>query len=243
MELDDTLAEAHSALAAAYDYDWEWAAGAAEYERALALEPNSARAHVLYGLHWGALGNFDKAGALFQKAVELEPLNLNALHNVAQADFWKGDYEKSIEEAEKVLEIDPNYAVAHDRLAASYLMLGQYERWLEEWEKKSRLENDLEELKQVEAAKRGYAKGGIRGAVRERIRAMEEQAKRMYVDPGRIAAEYAYLGEKDKAFEWLEKAAAEKSDSMQYVRARPQFVSLRGDPRYAALLKRMGLEP
>ena len=243
MELDDTLAEAHSALAAAYDYDWEWAAGAAEYERALALEPNSARAHVLYGLHWGALGNFDKAGALFQKAVELEPLNLNALHNVAQADFWKRDYEKSIEESEKMLEIDPNYPAVHDRLAANYLMLGRYERWLEEWEKRSRLENDLEELKQVEAARRGYAKGGIRGAIRERIRAMEEQGKRMYVDPGGIAAEYAYLGEKDKAFEWLEKAAAEKSDAMQYIRARPQFDSLRGDPRYAALLKRMGLEP
>jgi TolB-like protein/Tfp pilus assembly protein PilF len=228
LELDDTMAEAHSALATAHDYDWEWAAGAAEYERAVTLEPNSARVHVLYGLHWCAVGKLDEGLAQFQKAVELEPLNLNAAQNLAQAHYWKGEYEKSIEEAKKILEIDPNYVAAHDRLAHNYLELGHYEAWLEEWEKEAQLDNVPEELAQLEAAKRGYA-------------TMEELAKRMYIDPGQIASGYGRLGEKERVFGLLEKAAAEKSDRMQYLMVDHGFDSVRSDPRYAALLKRMGL--
>jgi serine/threonine protein kinase/Tfp pilus assembly protein PilF len=241
LELDDTMAEAHSALATAHDYDWEWAAGAAEYERALTLEPNSARVHVLYGLHWCAVGKLDEGLAQFQKAVELEPLNLNAAQNLAQAHYWKGEYEKSTEEVKKILEIDPNYVTAHDRLANNYLQLGRYEAWLAEWEKEAQLNNAPEELAQLEAAKRGYAKSGIRGAFLERVRTMEELAKRMYIDPGQIASGYGRLGEKERVFGLLEKAAAEKSDHMLYLTVDHGFDSVRSDPRYIALLKRMGL--
>jgi len=240
LELDDTLAEAHSALGVAHDDDWEWAAAEKEFERALELEPNNARAHVLYGLHWGTLGSIEKARAEFQKGAELEPLNLNAGQNVAQADYWKGEYEKSIEEARKVLEIDPNYSPAHGRLADNYLMLGKYDKWLEESEKAVSGPNGLA---RVEAAKRAYEKGGISAAIKSEIQVAEEQAKRMYADPGWIASDYAYLGEKNKAFELLDKAAAEKSASLRYLKANRRFDSLRGDPRYAALMKRMGLEP
>ena len=241
LEMDDGLAEAHSALASAHDNAWEWAAAGKEYERALAIEPNSARAHVLYGLHWAALGKIDEARAQFQRGVELEPLNLNALQNVTQADYWKGEYEKSIDEVRKLLEVDPDYATAHERLRQNYFMLGRYEAWMEEWEKVSRLNNDAAELDQVEAAKRGFAKGGIRAAMKAKIQVQEEQSKRIYVDPGSIAENYAFLGERDKAFELLERAASEKSDFMQYLQVSPYLASLRGDPRYKALLTRMGL--
>jgi eukaryotic-like serine/threonine-protein kinase len=243
LELDDTLAEAHAVLGMAHDMNWEWAAASGEYERALALDPNTARSHVLYGYHLAYLGKLDEARGHFQKAVELEPLNLNAMLNLAQADFWKGEYEKSIEELTKILEIDPNHPGAHGNLGANYFALGKYLQSLEEWEKAARLGNNANELARMEAAKRGYAKAGVRGATKAVTQIMEEQAKRMYVDPTDIARGYAYLGEKDKAFEWLERAAAEKSDFAAMVRFGPAFASLREDPRYAALLKRMGLEP
>jgi TolB-like protein/Tfp pilus assembly protein PilF/predicted Ser/Thr protein kinase len=243
LELDDTLAEAHAALATAASNDWEWEAAEKEYVRALALEPNSARNHVLFGLYWETLGNLDKGREQCQKAVELEPLNLNALLNLSLSDHWKGDYEKSIEEAKKVLEIDPNYPAGYDMFARNYLMLGKYVEWLENEEKEAQLGNDATLLEQVQAAKRGYAKDAIRGAMTARIHAEEEHANRIYIDPGEIASDYAYLDEKDKAFEWLDRAAAEKSGSLQYVKANPKFASLRGDLRYKALLKRMGLEP
>lgn len=156
LELDDTLAEAHAALATAYDNDGEWSAADKEYQRALAQEPNSARTHVLYGFQWAALGNRDEARAQFQKAVELEPLNLNAAQNVSQADYWKGEYEKSIEEAKRILEVNPDCAAAHERLSASYLALGRCDSWLAEWEKRARLNNDADELVKVEAARQGY---------------------------------------------------------------------------------------
>ena len=173
--------------------------------------------------------------------MELEPLNLNALQNVTQADYWKGEYEKSIDEVRKLLEVDPDYATAHERLRQNYFMLGRYEAWMEECEKLSRLNNDAAELDQLEAAKRGFAKGGIRAAMKPKILVQEEQAKRTYVDPGSIAEDYAFLGERDKAFELLERAASEKSDFMQYLQVSPYLASLRGDPRYKALLTRMGL--
>jgi len=243
LELDETLAEAHAALATAYSSDWEWEMAEKEYERALALEPNSARNHVLFGLYWGALGSLDKAREQFQTAVDLEPLNLNALQNLSQADHCKGDYEKSTEEAKKILEIDPNYPAGYFRLAQNQLMLGKYVEWLEDEEKAAQLADDATLLEQMQAAKRGYAKDGIRGAMTARIHAKEEQAKRIYIDPGAIAQDYAYLDEKDKAFEWLDRAAAEKSGSLQYLKPHREFASLRGDLRYKALLKRMGLEP
>ena len=127
--------------------------------------------------------------------------------------------------------------------ARNYLMLGKYVEWLENEEKEAQLGNDATLLEQVQAAKRGYAKDAIRGAMTARIHAEEEHANRIYIDPGEIASDYAYLDEKDKAFEWLDRAAAEKSGSLQYVKANPKFASLRGDLRYKALLKRMGLEP
>jgi len=241
LELDDTLAEAHAALGIAHDEDWEWAAAEREFGQAQTLEPTSARTHILYGFHCLALGKLDEARAQFQRGVELEPLNLNDGYNVAQADFFKGEYEKSMAEANKVLEIDPNFANAHAMLRRNYYMLGKYEEWLEEWEKEVRLTKDAGDLARLEGAKQGYAKSGIRGAFKAMLEVDQSLAKRTFVDPALFAQDYAYLGEKDKAFEWLEKAAAEKSDFMQFLMVDPAFAPLRGDPRYAGLLKRMGL--
>jgi tetratricopeptide (TPR) repeat protein len=184
----------------------------------------------------------DKAEAEFETAVELEPLNLNAAQNRAQIQFWKGQYEKGLEMVKSILEIDPNYAVAHERMAEGYLQLGRGDQWLAEKDKYAQLTGDPNDLAEVGVMKRGYKSGGIGGAMKGAIQVREEQAKRMYMDPGRIAECYAYLGEKDKAFEWLEKALAEKSDSTQYLQVIPEWGPMRGDPRYLAVLKRMGLK-
>jgi hypothetical protein len=93
----------------------------------------------------------------------------------------------------------------------------------------------------VKAVRQEYSKSGYRGAVRRYAELQEEQSKRHYIDPALIAGNYAAIGEKDKAFAWLEKACAEKSAWLLYVKADPTFVSLRSDPRYADLLHRMGL--
>jgi tetratricopeptide (TPR) repeat protein len=241
LAIDETQAEAHTVLAIAHDSDWDWAAAAREFERALELNPNLSRTHVLYGFHFDYLGNLEQALLHYRRAVELEPLNLNANANLAREYEFSRQYDQAIESHRKTLEIDPTFANAHFQMSNAYHAAGKYDLWLEEWEKAARLNNDLEDIALVKAVKQEYAKSGYRGAMKRLVALQEEQAKRIYIDPADIARNYALLGDKDRAFSWLEKAYAEKSGNLPYIKSGPAFDSLRSDPRYASLLKRMGL--
>jgi len=241
LTIDDTQAEAHTLLAIAHDTDWEWAAAAREFERALELNPNLSRTHVLYSFHFDYLGNHEQAFKHYRRAVELEPLNLNALHNLAMEYFSSRQYDQCIEYSKKILEIDPTFASAHLDLSIVYRLTSKYDLWLEEWEKGARLNNDPEDIALVKAVKQEYAMLGPHGAMKRHVALQEKQAKRIYIDPAWIAGNYALLGEKDRAFSWLEKAFREKSGGLLNIKSAPVFDSLRSDPRYADLLKRMGL--
>ncbi len=244
LAIDDTLAEAHAVLGMAYNADWNWAASEREFQRALELDPNNSRTHVLYALHLDAVGKLEQALVHYQRAVELDPLNMNALDNLAGEYISSKKFDQAIEQSKKNLEIDAAFARAHLTLAFAYLFTGKYELWLEEWEKEARLANDLNDLAQLEAAKKEYPKSGFRGAWKRVISVEEEQIKSIYIDPAWIAGNYAMLGEKDEAFAWLEKAYKEKSGFLT-MNLKPFlfFDSLRSDPRHADLLKRMGLPP
>ncbi len=241
LAMDDTLAEAHAVLAGSYFSDWDWAGAEREFQRALELDPNKARTHVLYSIYLEGLGKLDEVLVHLRRAVELDPLNLNGLDNLSEAYIFARQYAQSIEQSKKVLEIDPTYASTHFWLADAYRFTGKYDLWLDEWEKEASLNKDPDELALIEAAKREYPKSGYRGALTRAVALLEEQAKRIYVDPAWIARFHAVLGEKDATFAWLEKAYAEKSNGIRYVKMDPAFDSLRSDPRYADLLKRMGL--
>ena len=239
--IDDTQPEAHGLLAISYSADWDWAAAAREFERALELNPDLSRTHVFYGFYFDYLGNHEQGLLQFRRAVELEPLNLNANENLGRAYFYAKRYDQAIEQEKKILEIDPTFATAHLNLSYIYHFTGKYDLWLEEWENSARLYKDSENLALVKAVKQEYGKSGYRGAMKRLAALQEEQAKRIYVDPAWIAGSYAVLGEKDLAFRWLEKAFGEKSGWLLYIKSAPDFDSLRSDPRYADLLKRMGL--
>ena len=241
LAIDDAQSEAHALLAGAYDSDWDWAAAAREYERALQLDPNNSRAHVLYGLHFVTLGNIDPAIAQFQKAVQLDPLNLNAMINLGASHFSARRYDEAIAQLNKVLEIDPNYAGVHQFLSLVYEAQGKYELWLDEWEKTAALNNDVDALAVNKAARSEYARAGYRAANKRIAEVFQQQSKRVYIDPISIASAYAVCGDKDKAFFWLEKAFAEKSDLIRILKTAQTFDSLRTDPRYADLLRRMNL--
>ena len=241
LAIDDTLAEAHAILGSYHDSEWEWADATREFERALEMNPNSARSHVLFAIPLELLGKLDEVFVHLRRAIELDPLNLNGLANLAEAYRYASEYDKSIEQSKKILEIDPNFASAHSNLSWAYLYKGEYDRWLEEWEEREKLRNDSAELAVVEAAKQEYLRSGYRGAWKRVVALYEEQAKQGYVDPAKIAALYGILNDKDKAFHWLEKAYGEKSYQLRYLKVSPDYDSLRSDPRYANLLKRMGL--
>jgi len=241
LTIDGTLAEAHAVLGMALNADWDWAGAEGEFQRALELDPNNARTYVLYSIHLESLGKVDEAIKRLLQAVSLDRMNLNGLDNLAEAYIYAREFAQSIEQSKKVLEIDPTFANAHFHLGLAYSLVGKYDLGLEEFEKGARLNNDSDALAVTEVAKREYAKSGYRGALKRFAALEEEQARRIYIDPAWIASRHAELGEKDLAFTWLEKAYAEKSGFLLYIKVLPRFDSLRSDPRYAELLKRMGL--
>jgi serine/threonine protein kinase/tetratricopeptide (TPR) repeat protein len=241
LEIDDDQAEAHALLARSYDDAWDWAAAEKEFQRALEVNPNLARTYVLYAIHLENLGKINEALENLRHAIVLDPLNLNGLANLAEAYIYAGQYSQSIEQSKKVLEIDPAFSNAYALLAFVYFDDGKYELWFDNWEKAATLNNDSEGLALVKAVRQEYSKSGYRSAVRRYAELEEEQSKRHYIDPARIAVNYAAIGEKDKAFALLEKAYAEKSGWLAYLKVDPSFAPLRSDPCYADLLHRMGL--
>jgi eukaryotic-like serine/threonine-protein kinase len=241
LSLDDSQAEAHAMLAGAYDNDWEWAAAEREYERALQLDPNNSRNHVLYGLHFVTLGKMDESVAQMQRALQLDPLNLNAMINLGASDYNARRYDQSIVELNKALEIDPDYAGAHLFLSWDFEAQGKYDLWLDEWEKAATLNKDADQLALNKAARLEYARAGYRAANKRIAEVLQEQSKRAYIDPENIAVAYAVSDDKDKAFYWLEKAFAEKSNLLRLLKTSSYFDHLRSDPRYADLLRRMNI--
>jgi tetratricopeptide (TPR) repeat protein len=239
LSIDETQPEAHALLAGAYDNEWDWGAAAREYERALQLDPNSSRTNVLYGLHFLTLGKPEDAFAHFQRGQRLDPLNLNAMCNLGGVYFNTGHYNQAITQLNKALEIDTNYPNTHLFLSITYDLQGKYDLWLEEWEKYAILSHDEDALALAKAVHAEFSRSGYRAAVQRWAEVLQEQSKSIYIDPEAIAEPYAVLGDKDKAFLWLEKAYSEKSDGLRVLKLSKYFDSLRADPRYAHLLRRM----
>ena len=237
LELDPRLAEGHAILAAIKTvYDWDWQGAEREFKLAIELNPNYATAHQRYSLFLPALGRFDEAIAEARKARDVDPLALPVNENLGDILYLARRYDEAIEQLRKTLELDPNYGVAHSTLSKVYEAQGRYEESLEERLKGSTPET-VAELRKV------FAASGMKGVWKNRLNVLLERSKTTYVSPADIALFYTRLNDRDQAFAWLEKAMAERSINFNYLVADPRFDNLRGDPRLAALLRRVGLEP
>jgi len=236
------LAEAHTALAGAYWNEWKWDESEREFQKALKLNSNLADAHHWYGLLLAWLGEHpEEAIAEIRRAVELDPLNLRFNTNVGQA-LWLARHDQlAVEQIQRTIELDPTFADAHDLMAVIYRSQGKYELWLSERKKTVALTKDEEESDIADAAEKEYRRSGFRGAVLKIIALKTELRKRRYEDPGKIAMECAVIADKDAAFRWLDKSVEERSGAVQNIRTWREFDNLRSDPRYKAILIKMGL--
>jgi serine/threonine protein kinase len=241
--IDGSLAEAHNALAASYWARLEFPDAEKEFQRALELNPNYANAHHWYGqfLSWDARST--EGISHLRRAVELDPLNMQYNTNLGQALGNARQYDASVEQLKKTLEMDPNYAQAVGQLSWEYFEMGKYDLWLETWKKSTVLFQRADELAIAEDVSRVYSKSGLKPALLRRIEMRKQQASRRYVDPTDIAYDYAALGDKEQTFAWLDKAAAEKSGGLESIKVIPAMDPWRSDPRYVALLQRIGLKP
>ncbi len=241
LAIDDSLAEAHTAVAASLQSAFHWDEALREYRRALELNPNDGNTHQWLGLTLSWMGRQDEAIAELKRAVELEPLNLKYNSNLAQVYRDARRYDLALEQHQRTVEIDPNFASGHSDLAFTYRAMGRYDLWLKEWKRGAVLNDDKNELAIVDAATRAYAQSGYRGAITKIIEMNKELSKKRYVDPGAIGLEYAALSDKEEAFRWLERAASEGAGSVQTIKVAPPLDPIRSDPRFAALLIRLNL--
>ena len=240
LELDETLAEAHASLAytKAY-YDWDWAGAEKEFKRALELNPSYDGAHQAYSRMLAVRGRLEEAVAEMQRADELDPLSLLPKGNLAMLSYFAGRYDEAIKQLQKTLELDPNFPVAYWGIGLAYEQKGMYREALESFQKAQALAGSSSNVKGSLA--HAYAVLGNRREAGKIIAEFKEQSKQKYISSYHLALIYAGLGEKDAAFEWLQKAYEERSTLLAYFGMDPRMAPLRDDPRFQDLLRRMNL--
>jgi TolB-like protein/DNA-binding winged helix-turn-helix (wHTH) protein/Flp pilus assembly protein TadD len=237
LRLDDTLAEAHVSLGRIKAfYDWDWPGAEGEFKRAIELNPNSADAHREYASYLTTVGRSEQAIAEAKQARELDPLSQLANYHVAWALIAARRYDEAIEQSKQVLGTFP---AAHLWLGWAYLGKGRYTEAVSEFEKRLSLSKD----EAVTRAHLGYAyaAAGRRGEAEKVLADLNELFRQRQVSPYYIAIVYAGLGGKEQAFGWLEKAYQEHSRPLGGLKVNPVWDNLRSDPRFADLLRRIGL--
>jgi len=242
LELDETLAEAHSASVwTKAVYDWDWSGAENEFKRALELNPGSAESHRQCGWFLAWLGQYDEALTEARRARELDPLSLQAIRTVGIVLYCARQYDQAISEWQKALEIDPNYLVINHDLGLAYAAKRMYKEAIAQFQKTNDLLGGEPGGVATNEAWLGnaYALAGRKQDALKIIGALKKRSRRMYVSPISIAMVYTGLGQKDEAFEWLERAYHERSVDMNLLRIFPIWDPLRSDPRFRDLLRRM----
>jgi len=244
VELDDTLAEAHASLGRIFAaYDWDWTSAEKEYKRAIELNPRYAVAHQWYGGYLTVMGRGDEAIAERKRAVELEPLSPTINFELGLAFYYARDYDQAIEQFQKTLEVDQNFPAAHNFLPAAYEQKGMYSEAITEFKKAIPLTGKGEWTLSKAGLGHVYAVTGKKSEARTLLDELKRASARKYVPANSIALIYAGLGEQDQAFAWLDKAYEQRAFQMQWIKIDPRWDSLRSDPRFPDLMRRIGLAP
>jgi TolB-like protein/Tfp pilus assembly protein PilF len=240
LQIDDSLAEAHTSLAYYYHQSWRWDEAEKEFKRAISLNPNYPTAHHWYEIHLRSMGRLDEALAEIRRAQELDPLSPTLYVNVSFVYFLKNDLGSALEQAKRGVDLDPNYPLAHQTIGRVYMKQHRYAEAVAEFQQDVATERTAHALKDLGNA---YAVAGRRDEALAVLKELEEKYQKHESLGQYVAIVYAGLGDKDQAFAWLEKDFQAHSGELSSVIEEPGFDSVRGDPRYADLLQRMGLRP
>ncbi len=241
LEIDNTLSEAHTSLAyvrmSAY---WDWPGAESEFKSAMDLNPGNPITHHWYSTFLVAMGRTHEAVKEAKRALELDPLSLINNEDLGDVLGLARRYDESIEQLLKTLDLDPSFRIAYLSLFRAYRHSGKDDKAVAAFLKVPTLGQMLTP-DQVATFQEEYRKSGMKGFLKKRLEFNLEWFNRKYVSSWNIAWCYADLGEKDKALEWLEKAYAERSIRLSYLRADASFDFIQSDPRYSTLLKNAGI--
>ncbi len=242
LKLDDSLAEAHVSLALTrLRYDWDWRGAEEEFKRALELDPRNPPAHNAYSTYLSMMGRHDEAIAEQKQALELDPLDIGLNIEMGLRLYVVRRDDEAIEQARRTLAIDPARALLDVAAAWAYEQKGMYEDAIAIYS--DLIKRHGENPANLSFLGRAFAVAGRKEEALKVIQDLNERAKRGYVSPYLVANIYARLGDKDQTMIWLEKAYLSRDDWMVWIKVDPVFDVVRSDPRFADLVRRVGLAP
>jgi len=241
LELDETLAEAHTSLAWIKTFfEWDWSGAQRSYKRAIELNPSYATAHHWYAALLGTIGRHNESIAEAKRAQELDPASVAISCSLGGMFLFARRYDKSIEELQKAIELDPNFYIPHWYLTYPYAMKGLHDEAIAEAHKALKLSGGSLRMKGVLSY--AYAVSGKQAEAKNLIVEINKLSKQTYISPFGIALIYVALGEKDKAFELLETAYEQRDHWLYQLKVVAYLDSLRPDPRFKEMLRKMNLE-
>lgn len=244
LELDNSLAEAHNALAELkYQYEFDWTGAETEFKRAIELSPNVPYFHLAYVWYLFCQERFDEAQVELDKAQELTPGSIRANKAQGILFLFRRQYDKAFSHYQKMREVEP--AAIHRNqwtMSVAYERMGLHKEAVEEFLEDGRIRAFLER-EEIERLRKAFKDSGWRGFERMRIDLLERKSKKEYVPPTLMAGVYALAGEKDAAFAWLDKAIDARDGWIALIKIQPAYDNLRADPRFTKVLERMNLAP
>jgi TolB-like protein/DNA-binding winged helix-turn-helix (wHTH) protein/Flp pilus assembly protein TadD len=237
LELNGALGEAHNSLAFCLDgFDWNFESAGREFRRAIELNPGYATAHHWYAWHLALLRRNDEAIAEMRKAESLDPLSLVITADLAELLLLAHSYDESIQWSRKTLELDPSFGLAHNHLGQAYLQKHMTDEAIAELKIAVPLSHDAPTC--IANLARAYAASGDRLDAERLLRDLQTRSRPGQSFASEIAAIAAALGHRDEALSWLERGYTERFNPGVLIR--PGFDSLRGDPRFQDLERRVG---
>jgi DNA-binding winged helix-turn-helix (wHTH) protein/TolB-like protein len=237
LRLDETLAEPHATLGfLQMFFQWKWQDAGKEFQRALELNPHYATAHQWYAIYHACEGRMDEAVARMKQAVELDPLSPAINADMGQMYFFAGDLEQALAACRRALELDPQHGFTLLYLFYIHAKAGQdteaadaYLRFTEKADPSG-----------SRARRAGYKDAGLRGLLLQDIDYFVN-VSRNPMSYNRVAEDYALLGNHEQALNWLEKSVESKNLFMAFIKVNPIFTNMRHEPRFKALVERVGL--
>jgi serine/threonine protein kinase len=242
LEIDEGLAEAHVSLAySSFGYDWDWTAAGKHFEQALALNPRCVTYHLYCPLYLSSLGRFEEALEVANRALDLDPASPSASHLLSVQFYLARQFDQAIQECHRTLEMAPDLFLVYMLRAQAYVGKGLYQEALLELGKSPTLRRGDPPF----VALRGYVHGllGERSQALQMIEELNALSKLRFVPGFYFALVYAGLEDKDQAFAWLEKTCEERFIRLVYLNIEAFWDPLRSDPRFAKLLRRVGMPP
>lgn len=237
LELEDNLAEVHLTLAGIEKAEWNWSKAELEYKLAIELNPNLAAVYFSYAFYLSTRQRHDEALAAIQKARELDPLKPHINTDIAYVYYFARQYELANEQYQISLELDPNYGGTYYGIGFVNAAQGKYSDAVVDYKKMLGFDGDHTGVN----CYLGFALAKS-GKIREAQAILKQlETSKEYVSPVELAILYIGLGEREKAISSLERAYNEHDSQMQFLKVEPHFDSLRNEPRFQDLLRRVGL--